>query len=221
MVGGSPRSVYGPVLDLWGDLWGRESRRGSIRGKTTLCGSALVLSPTPRKGPSVGAGLKDDASCAGPGDRSVKKRVGRAGSGRGAVQCASGSGGSVRLSAQTSSRSRPTCRRRASPLGGEEALSATLRPTPPPSASESGRTPLLSLGRYQGEASEAPSAQNVGRRALSGEGPDSAATSGLCDLDLSSVPAFGAKPVLIFWTQVVSPTPLASFPVPYYPAPES
>lgn len=103
---------------------------------------------------------------------------------------------------------------------GEEALSATLRPTPTPSASASGRTPLLSLGRYQGEASEAPSAQNVGRRSLSGEGPDSAATSGLCDLDLSSVPAFGAKPVLIFWTQVVSPTPLASLPVPYYPAPE-
>lgn len=64
--------------------------------------------------------LKGDASCARPGDRSVKKRVDRAGSGRGAVRYVSGSGGSARRSARTASRSRPTCRRKASPLGGEK-----------------------------------------------------------------------------------------------------
>lgn len=113
---GSFKCLYGPVLDLWVDLWDHESGRGSIQGNTTLCGSAFVPSPIPRKSPSVGAALKDDASCARPGDRSVKKRAGRAGSGRGAVLCASCSGGSVRLSVRTSSHSRPMCRHRASPL---------------------------------------------------------------------------------------------------------
>lgn len=180
--------------------------------------SCSILSP--RESPS--ARLKGDASCARPDDRSAKKLGGRAGSGRGAVRCASGSGGSARQSARTSTRSRPTCRRMASPLGTEEAVSAPVRPTPPlGSIPLSGCTPLLRLGWDQGGASEAARTQNLRRRSLPGEGPESAPRSCSATPHPSPVPASGATIVLISWAQVASPTPLAPLPVPWYPAPAS
>lgn len=109
----------------------------------------ICSNPRPREGPSAGAGLKGDASCARPGGRSAKKRGGRAGSGRGAVRCVSGSGGSVRLSARTSSHSRPKCRRMASPLGFGERGSRKRHCVTHPSLGStpiSGQTPLFSLG---------------------------------------------------------------------------
>lgn len=137
-VGGSPRSVYGPVLVLPGDLWVESPGKGPSEGNRPAWIRSCSI-PSPQEGPSAGGGgggggggwLKGDASCARPGDPSEKKPEGRAGSGRGAVPCVSGSGGSARPSARTASRSRPTCRHMASPLGGEEIMSAIVCPTPP------------------------------------------------------------------------------------------
>lgn len=141
-VGGSPRAVYGSVFDIWVNLWDSESRRGSIRGKTTrhcvtcpckeTTKQASCPIPNPQDSPSARAGLKGAASCAKPGGLSAKKHVGRAGSGRGVAPCVSCSGGSARPSVRTSSRSLPTCRRMASPLGDEEVISAIVSPVMSP-----------------------------------------------------------------------------------------
>lgn len=44
---GSFKCLYGPVLDLWVDLWDHESGRGSIQGNTTLCDLVLFHPQSP------------------------------------------------------------------------------------------------------------------------------------------------------------------------------
>lgn len=136
-LGAPPGLSMGQSLFFFRGSVGRESGPRSIRGELPCVDPLLFHPQTPGKSTCQGwwwwwwGWLKCDASCARPGDPSERKPEGRAGSGRGAGLYVSCSGGSARLSARTASRSRPMCRHMASPLEGEETMSAIVCPTPP------------------------------------------------------------------------------------------